>query len=1144
MEKTKSFKKCIWLLGSHALVTFNDNLAKYMLLGLCGVLMSQAQFEQANVKIGLLLVLPFILFAPLAGWLADRYSKKTVISATLAAQIGGLGIIAIGMSKASLSIALVGFFLLAVQTIFFSPARYGILKELVGSRQLGLAIGWTEMLGMSAVLTGGFAGGIAYKIAYEAKEDKWQAGLVVTGGIMVLSLLSWVLFQPTKKTPSKSSSPFRIRNVFGHFQELTEAMRDRGLRLSLLGFAWFLGVAWMVILCLSVVAKEIAPPEEVGQLTGIFNLFLGVGIILGSVFTAYINRGRVELGTVSAGAIGMALALLLTGLFAPQSPESSQFAFNACLILMGFSGAIFSVPLRGFMVDRAGEERRGRVLASSTLLSNLFGLSFIGLHSLLLKAGLSANEQLLFMALPSLIVTGYVLYLLPEALFRTLVLLMTRIFYRLRIENADKIPSTGGALLIANHISYADPAMIGAACPRPVRFIGFSGLAESRFIRFIFKLSGVIPVSPTNAREAITKAAEHIADGEIVCIFPEGCISRTGAMHGLKRGFELIAKRANAPVIPVSLDGLWGSIFSYERSKFFKKKPIRIPYPLTVNFGTPMSAKEASSATARQAMQDLAEEAFSQRPVLRSHIGLAAFKGLAAAGSREILIDRTQDRKPMKAKLLLALGLAFRDRLAKATSAKRVGIVLPPGIGATVANLACVLGGKVPVNLNFSLGAAALESCVKRADIDTLITTEKVKKRCPNLPKTPTELDIKDELEELKKTQKFGIGLRLGMITLLPAGLAAAFFKVPRHGDREEAALIFTSGSSGEPKGVVLSHRNLLGNVTQISDINLISPDQILLGNLPLFHSFGFLVTLWYPLIKGIRLVTLPSPLELRKSIDAIYEEKVTALLGTPTFLKPYLRKADSEKMASLQFVIAGAEKTPKGLAEEWESKFGSKYLEGYGLTETSPVSSVNLPDPPDIQNHDPHEKGSLNGAAGRLLPGVTIRFVDPDTDEEKAYGESGIIKLRGPNIFEGYLGQTEKTDEVLKDGWFTTGDLGRLDEDGFLHIEGRLSRFSKIGGEMVPHGTVEEAIVNALEIDPGEGPVIAIASREDSAKGEALVLLSSVKIDFADLRSKLSASGLANLWIPKVHKIVESIPTLATGKLDLKGIQKIAQDA
>lgn len=1114
-----------------------------MLLGLCGAIMSQKAFQEANVKIAILLVLPFIIFAPLAGWLADRFPKKTVISSTLLAQVVGLGVIAIGMAQGSLGIALAGFFLLAVQTIFFSPARYGILKELVGSRHLGLAIGWTEMLGMTAVLVGGFFGGLAFKKASEASGDNWKAGLMVTIGISVLSLLSWGLFQPTRKTPAKSSSPFGARNLIGHFHELAEAMQDRGLRLSLLGFAWFLGIAWLVILCLGVLSKDIASGDEVGQLTGIFNLFLGIGIILGSLFTGYINRGRVELGVVALGALGIAVILFLAGLCMPQTPLDNQAPFKACMVGMGFFGAIFSVPLRGFMVDRAGEERRGRVLASSTLLSNLFGLSFIGLHFLMLKLGLSAKEQLLFMALPSIIVTGYVLYLLPEALFRTLVLILTRIFYKVRIENVENVPVSGGALLIANHISYADPAMIGAACPRPVRFIGFSGLAKARFIKFIFKMTGVIPVSPTNAREAITKAAEHIAQGEVVCIFPEGGISRTGTMHGLKRGFELIAKRANAPVIPVSLDGLWGSIFSYERNKFFKKKPLRIPYPVTVNFGTPMSTQEASSSAARQAMQDLAEEAFSQRPVLRSHIGLAVFKGLAAAGSREILIDRTQDRKPMKAKLLLALGLAFRDRLAKATSAKRIGIVLPPGIGATVANLACVLGGKVPVNLNFSLGAAALESCVKRAEIDTLITTEKVKKRCPNLPKTSTELDIKDELQALANTEKVAIGLRLGIITLLPAGLAASFFKVPCHGDREEAALIFTSGSSGEPKGVILSHRNLLGNITQISDTNLIGPDQILLGNLPLFHSFGFLVTLWYPLIKGIRLVTLPSPLELRKSIDAIYEEKVTALLGTPTFLKPYLRKADPEKMVSLQFVIAGAEKTPKGLVEEWESKFGSKYLEGYGLTETSPVSSVNLPDPPDIQNVTPHERGSLNGAAGRLLPGVTIRFMDPDTNEEKTYGESGIIKLRGPNIFESYLGQPEKTEEVLKDGWFTTGDLGRLDEDGFLHIEGRLSRFSKIAGEMVPHGTIEESIVNALEIDPGEGPVIAIASREDSAKGEALVLLSSMKIDFADLRSKLSASGLANLWIPKVHKVVESIPTLATGKLDLKAIKKIAQE-
>ena len=237
---------------------------------------------------------------------------------------------------------------------------------------------------------------------------------------------------------------------------------------------------------------------------------------------------------------------------------------------------------------------------------------------------------------------------------------------------------------------------------------------------------------------------------------------------------------------------------------------------------------------------------------------------------------------------------------------------------------------------------------------------------------------------------------------------------------------------------------------------------------------------------QRIRLVTVPSPLEVRKAVDAIHEDKVTALLGTPTFLKPYLKKAEPEKLESLQFVIAGAEKTPAGLVEQWHEKFGSQYLEGYGLTETSPVSSVNLPDPPVTEGqvhmnmvHEPVQQDAYSG--------MTIRFIDPDTGKENPYGETGVITLKGPNIFEGYLGQPEKTEEVLKDGWFTTGDIGRMDEDEFIFIEGRLSRFSKIGGEMVPHGTVEEAIVKALELDLGEGPVIAVAGKPDVAKGKHL---------------------------------------------------------
>jgi len=303
-------------------------------------------------------------------------------------------------------------------------------------------------------------------------------------------------------------------------------------------------------------------------------------------------------------------------------------------------------------------------------------------------------------------------------------------------------------------------------------------------------------------------------------------------------------------------------------------------------------------------------------------------------------------------------------------------------------------------------------------------------------------------------------------------------------------------------------------------------------------------VTLWYPILHGLRLVTVPSPLEVKKSITAIEEEKVSILLGTPTFLRPILLKAKPEQLSSVEVALAGAERTPAGIARKWEEKFGSIWLEGYGLTETSPVVSVNLPDPPSVEGESFKELGRRPGSVGRPLPGIALRFVDPDTGEELPFGETGILKVRGPNVFRGYLNDPDRSGDVLEDGWFTTGDLARLDEEGFLHIEGWRSRFSKIGGEMVPHGTVEEAIQEALQLEPSEEPALVITGLEDEVKGEVLVLLTVFECDPAELRSKLSEAGLANLWIPKVVKQVPKIPVLSTGKFDLKAIQDLAKEA
>ena len=542
-------------------------------------------------------------------------------------------------------------------------------------------------------------------------------------------------------------------------------------------------------------------------------------------------------------------------------------------------------------------------------------------------------------------------------------------------------------------------------------------------------------------------------------------------------------------------------------------------------------------------MIDLDEVAFQQRPELKSHLAYESFISLASRPRQELIVDRGLQGRPMKSGFLLAVSFMLSRRLTDWTSKTRVGILFPPGLGAYIANLAVVLAGKVPVNLNFTLGPSSAATCLQKADVDCLLTSERVQHKIPHFPWP--EGGIIDLVEEMKSMPKVKALALISWIHLCPAKLLARILKIPNEGGELEAGLLFTSGSSGEPKGVVLTHRNILGNCAQIDATGLLPVSEKVIANLPIFHSFGFTVTLWYPLLRGCSVVTLPSPLEVKKVAEAIKADSATILIGTPTFLKPYIKHIDPEQLASLKYVVAGAEKTPEGFADAWEARFGSVYLEGYGLTETSPVVSINTPSIPDSVNYPGNStEGSRRGSVGRMLPGHAARILDPNTMKDIEVTEVGLLMLKGPNIFRAYLGEPKRTAEVKQGEWFITGDLARFDEDGFLFIEGRLSRFSKIAGEMVPHGTVEDALIKAYNLFDAEQPMIAVAGRPDKAKGEALVLLAAMDLELEDVREKLNGAGLANLWIPKEIKRVEVIPTLATGKLDLRQIQVLASES
>jgi len=710
--------------------------------------------------------------------------------------------------------------------------------------------------------------------------------------------------------------------------------------------------------------------------------------------------------------------------------------------------------------------------------------------------------------------------------------LLVRCFYRVTAVGLENLPQ-GGFLLLPNHITWVDALVLQLACSRPIRYVIDEEHYHKPILHPILRTLGCIPINTRNSRSAIRAAAEKIAEGEIVCLFPEGQLERTGSLLRLQRGYELIARHANAQVVPVWLDQLWGSIFSFQGGRFFTKFPKRIPYPVTIAFGEPVNAEAANVATVREELLKLGESCFSRRPSLNRHLAEECVRGLKRRPFATAVIDGTDHSELSRSKLLGAAA-AFSRYLRKEFSDKRIAIVLPASKGSMLANLAVTLANKVPVDLNFTMGRAANQSCCRRANLRVAVSATPFMERLKDFPWPEKILKLDELLPPMKRQIIFWWIIAL----LVPARLLLRLLQIPKEGGHAEAILLFTSGTTGDPKGVVVSHRNVVGNVSQFRQLLDARKTDAILGSLPFFHTFGSTVTLWYPLIEGVRIVTFPNPLDAAKCAALIEQYSLTFLLATPTFLRLYLRKAEPEQLRSLRLIIVGAEKLPLDLASHFEQRFQKKVFEGYGLTETAPVVSVNLPEPTPSA-----APTSRLGSVGRLAPGIAAEIREPETKRKLSLFETGMLWLRGPNIFEGYLHDPKRTVEVLHHGWLKTGDIARFDEDGFLYIEGRVSRFSKIGGEMVPHEAIEQKIVDLLDLSGRDERPIAVVGVQDEAKGEALVLLSAVDIDLAELRKKLQDAGVPNLWIPKHIQRIEAIPVLASGKLDLKKCQERATE-
>ncbi|MGI6525462.1 MAG: AMP-binding protein [Bdellovibrionota bacterium] len=715
--------------------------------------------------------------------------------------------------------------------------------------------------------------------------------------------------------------------------------------------------------------------------------------------------------------------------------------------------------------------------------------------------------------------------------------LIIRFIYKLKIVGDENIPQSGGAILVCNHVSYFDPLILAAVIKRPVRFLVYERIANKPLIKPLTKLMRVIPIPAKCTRESLKslgEAAQAVRNGELIVIFAEGHVQRVGNMLPFTSGFRWIRKNSDAPVIPVYLDKVWGIKCNLFNSNIRCTLPQEIPYPMTVAFGAPI--KEAATPyEARRAVQELGADVACYRKEVFGVLPLAFLKTASRSPFRFAMANANGFK--LNYLQVLAAALLLSRKLKKElreSSSKFVGVMLPPSVQSTLTNIALYFVGKIPVNLNYTVPDEFIESVKKQTGMETIITARELLNK---LGKQPSEsmLFVEDIIERPERFKK----LCYEIITLLfPRVVLEKLFFSDKPSRDDLATLIFSSGSTGEPKGVMLSHYNITSNAEAfISALSLNRKDG-LMAILPFFHSFGYTVALWMPILAGFKVVYHHNPFEAATIGKAIEEHKLSLLIGTPTFIANYIKKCTKEQFASLKTIVSGAEKLKGKVAVDFYQKFGLNIYEGYGCTETAPVVSVNLH---DVSGYWKGQVGFKEGTVGRPMPQITVKVVDITTGQELGANQEGLLYVKGPNVMMGYYQREDLTKEVVKDSWYCTGDIAVCDADGFIHITDRLNRFSKIAGEMIPHIKSEEILHEILDrIDR----VCVVMGVPDAKRGERLVVLHILDdIDPRMLSKQLAERGLPNIWIPKPEDYyrVDHIPLLGSGKLDLKGSKQLA---
>ncbi len=1137
-KSTKSFRALVFTQFQGAL---NDNAYKTLLLVMAVSLVSSMEESKNWSSITMLIfTLPFLLFSMLGGSLADRFSKRNVIVYTKIWEIGAMAAAFLALATGNMWFCICVLFFTGAQAAVFGPSKYGIIPELVPEKRLSWANGIIELTTFAAIILGSVIGTLFLGFF---KGNLQYAALV----FIVLSVAGTITACMIEKTPAANpTQKIKINFVEDLVLNVIKARKDTILWMAILGntFFWFLGAFLFTnipifskyILHLhntQITLLDMVLPLSLDTQMSLIMVSLAIGIGLGSFMAGRLSGNKIEYGLIPLGSLIIS-AFSLYLYFAVPTFGKTLFS----LAMLGFGAGFYVVPMNALIQHRPSPEEKGTVQGVAYFLSNIGTLCGPGLFWILtVKMGMTPVDVFLVGAIINIAASAYYIYRLPDSLIRFILWALTRTFYRVKVIGRDNIPERGGALFITNHMSLTDALFLIASTDRFIRFIMYTGYYRIPWFNPFARIMKAIPMSaddgPRELIQSFREASNAIQNGDVVCIFAEGQITRIGQMLPFRRGFERIMKGVDAPIIPVHLDRIWGAIFSFKNGKLVWMPNHKIPQPVTVTFGEPLPGN-TDVTVVRRKVHELSTLAFDHRIKDMKPLHHALFDEARRHPRRFAMADGMNPKVNYREVLIRSVILG---KLMKPywKDQEKVGLFMPPSVAGACLNYAALLCGKVPVNLNYTLSQESLDASIQQCGITTVVTAhafmEKIKLTLP-----VKVLYLDDMAPNISKLDKL-IGLLSAL--LLPIRTIEQSLGCVRSWNMNDiCTVIFSSGSTGEPKGVLLTHSNIFCNVDGIAQVMTVEKTDRILGVLPFFHSFGFTGTLWFPLIKGFGVVYHPNPLDT-KTIGTLSEEyQISLLVATPTFLQTYTKRIAPGQFGSLRFVMAGAEKLPQRIAEAFDERFGIRPYEAYGCTECSPGISVNTM---SYRAKGFYQVGRKQGSIGHPLPGVSVRILDLETGEPVSIGQSGLLWVKGPNVMQGYLGQPELTAQVLKDGWYNTGDIASMDNDGFMTITDRLSRFSKIGGEMVPHIKIEETLHQIADLTEQTFVVTAVP---DKNKGERLVVIH--KMDPEQLKGvieKLSTSGLPNLWIPKQDSFyqVETIPVLGTGKIDLKGVRDLA---